>query len=112
MAVAEKMLSHSGKAGNRVAAQTAYLMRMLEQDYLGDINILLAKQDFKWRQTLFEFKAGEEQALVAMGMRRTWTKMAMIKNAALISKTLDRILESLDQQNIAPEAEGRHLIYN
>ena len=31
------------------------------------------------------------------GRRNTWSKLAMIKNATAISKTLDDILENLDQ---------------
>ena len=98
--------------GNRIAAQIAYTVRMLEQNYLGDINILLRKQDFKWRQTVFEFKEGEIDNLVDIGMRSTWPKLAQIKNAALISKTLDRILEDLNREGLSESKKSIHHIYS
>ncbi|HCB39135.1 MAG TPA: hypothetical protein DEP79_05565, partial [Gammaproteobacteria bacterium] len=90
----------------------AYLVRMLEQNYLGDINILLRKQDFKWRQTVFEFKDGEIENLIDIGMRSTWPKLAQIKNAALISKTLDRILEDLNREGLNEPGRSIHHIYS
>lgn len=107
----EKFLDRRGDMGVRLAAQLAYLIRMLEQNYLGDINILLDKSDFKWRQTLFEFKEGEIENLIDVGMRSTWPKISMIKNAALISKTLDRILEELNQQGMHEKSPSKHHIY-
>ena len=112
LANSERFFDRRGDMGNRIAAQIAYTVRMLEQNYLGDINILLRKQDFKWRQTVFEFKEGEIENLVDIGMRSTWPKLAQIKNAALISKTLDRILEDLNREGFREPAKGIHHIYN
>ncbi|WP_158643457.1 patatin-like phospholipase family protein [Ketobacter alkanivorans] len=111
LSTSEKFFDRRGDMGSRIAAQLAYLIRMLEQNYLGDINILLEKSDFKWRHTVFEFKDGEIENLINIGKRSTWPKIAMIKNAALISKTLDRILEELNQQNLSEQAKGKHHIY-
>lgn len=108
----EKFLDRSGDMGSRIAAQLAYLVRMLEQNYLGDINVLLDKSDFKWRHTVFEFKDGEIENLIDVGKRATWPKLAMIKNAALISKTLDGILEDLNRENLSGPAKGKHHIYS
>ncbi|RLU01758.1 patatin-like phospholipase family protein [Ketobacter sp.] len=112
LANSERFFDRRGEMGSRIAAQIAYTVRMLEQNYLGDINILLRKQDFKWRQTVFEFKEGEIENLVDIGMRSTWPKLAQIKNAALISKTLDRILEQLNREGLSEPAKGIHHIYN
>lgn len=107
--MAERLLDRKGELGTALASQISYLASMLEQNYLGDINVLLEKKDFKWRQTLFEFRDGEIEDLIAAGMRRTWPKIAMIRNAALISKTLDRILEEL---NASEHQDGkRHHVY-
>ncbi|RLU02413.1 MAG: DUF3336 domain-containing protein [Ketobacter sp.] len=108
----ERFFDRRGEMGNRIAAQIAYTVRMLEQNYLGDINILLRKQDFKWRQTVFEFKEGEIDNLVDIGMRSTWPKLAQIKNAALISKTLDRILEDLNREGLSESRKSIHHIYS
>lgn len=109
LTTSEKFFDRRGELGNRIAAQLAYLVRMLEQDYLGDINILLDKSDFKWRNTVFEFKDGEIEALIDTGKRSTWPKLAMIKNAALISKTLDRILEDLNQEGLSDQSNKHHI---
>lgn len=111
LALAEKYVSRAGDTGNRIAAQIAYLIRMLEQDYLGDINILLEKSDFKWRHTLFDFKPGEIEELIMVGRRTTWPKIARIRNAAKISKTLDRILEQLNMVGMNDGALTKHHIF-
>jgi NTE family protein len=109
LANTERFLDRRGEMGSRIAAQIAYTVRMLEQNYLGDINILLRKQDFKWRQTVFEFKEGEIENLVDVGMRSTWPKIEQIKNAALISKTLDRILDDLTSEGLDDKSRVHHI---
>ncbi len=105
----EGILDRRGSTGQRLASQLAYVISMLEQHYLGDINVLPEKGDFKWRQTVFEFREGEIEALIQAGRRRTWPKISMIRNAALISKTLDRILEEREQQG--SPVPGKHQVH-
>lgn len=112
LAVSERLFDRRGELGNRIASQIAYTIRMLEQNYLGDINILLRKKDFKWRHTVFDFKDGEIEQLINAGRRNTWPKMSMIKNAALISKTLDTILEDLNARGIQAPSGNKHHIYS
>lgn len=107
----QNLLERRGNVGSRMAAQLAYLVGMLEQNYLGDINILMEKSDFKWRQTLFEFRDDEIERMIEAGMRRTWPKLTQIHNAALISQTLDRILEELGQDTSTPGARSKHHQY-
>lgn len=107
----EEVLDRRGSAGQRLASQLAYIISMLEQNYLGDINVLLEKGDFKWRQTVFEFRDGEIEDLILAGRRRTWPKLSMIRNAALISKTLDRILDERNQQDAGKSAVSKHHLY-
>lgn len=111
LATLERLLDQRGTMGSLVASQLAYAISMMDQKYLGDINILLEKSDFRWRQTVFEFRDGEIEQMVAAGMRRTWPKIAQIRNAALISRTLDRILEDLNAGSISQEAAGKHHQY-
>ena len=108
---AEKMLERGGRIGQLTGAQLAYVKEMLDQNYLGDINILLEKRDFKWRHTLFEFKDGEEDGLIQAGRRNVYPKIAMIKNAAMISNTLDSILEELTQEAL-PQTTVKHHLYS
>ena len=71
---------------------------VLDQEYTGDINIILRKKDFYWRNALFSYiRDAEVDDLIMAGRRNTWSKLAMIKNSTAISKTLDDILEKLDQ---------------
>lgn len=110
LALMEKYVARTGEAGNRIAAQLAYTMRMLEQDYLGDINVLLRKSDFKWRHTLFDFRGDEIEQLILAGRRTTWPKLAQIRNAAKISNTLDHILEQLSFVGMADGMASKHHI--
>lgn len=82
---------------------------MLEKNYLGDINIQLRKQDFKSRHTVFDCKDVEIENLINVGRCATWHKITMIKNAALISKTLDSILEDLNQHGIQHNGNQHHI---
>lgn len=107
----ETLLDKRGSAGQRLASQLAYLISTLEQNYLGDINVLLQKGDFKWRQTVFEFKDGEIDDLILAGRRRSWPKLSMIRNAALISKTLDRILDERSGHEAGKSAVSKHHMY-
>lgn len=71
---------------------------VLDQEYTGDINIILRKKDFFWRNALFSYLQDTEiESLILAGRRNTWSKLPMIKNATAISKTLDSILENMDQ---------------
>lgn len=107
----EGTLHRRGNAGARVAAQLAHLVGMLEQNYLGDINILMQKSDFRWHNTVFRFRDGEIESLVNAGMRRTWPKLPQIHNAALISRTLDKILEDLNAAGMDRATKQRHHQY-
>jgi NTE family protein len=106
--VIERVLARRGARGEALAAQLAYLTAMMEQDYLGDINILLGTRDFKWRNALFDFRDDEIEAMILAGRQGTWPKLAMIRNAALISQTLDRILEALNVDVMGDGSRAKH----
>ncbi len=75
---------------------------LLDQDYTGDINIILPKEDFRWINVLFGYHGDKEiDALIHAGKRATWPKLAQLRNATLIARTLDGILEQLDGARIA-----------
>ena len=111
LTVVERLLAGRGTRGKALAAQLAYLTAMLDQSYLGDINIMLSKSDFKWRQALFEFRPGEVESMIQAGMRSTWPKISMIRNAALISQTLDRVLEELSMDAMGCNTRAKHHVY-
>ncbi|MFD2229213.1 hypothetical protein [Alkalimarinus sediminis] len=75
---------------------------MLDQEYTGDINIILGKSDFLWRNALFEYKDDQEiENLIMAGRRSTWPRISMIRNATAIGRALDQILAELDQKELA-----------
>ncbi len=84
---------------------------VLDQDYTGDINMILKKKDYKWRHVWFDFKHEQEiHNLVLAGKRDTWPNLQMIRNATSIRKTLDHILEQMDIEELkANKALPRHL---
>lgn len=81
---------------------------VLNQSYTGDVNIILEKKNFSWRNVLFSYQSDQEiKDLVLAGKRNTWPKLAMIRNAALIGRELDGILELLDEKEFGQRRNGR-----
>jgi len=84
---------------------------VLDQEYTGDINILLTKKDFRWLNVLFSYEENDIEKLILAGKRSTWPKIAMIKNTTMIAKTLDGVLERLDAEHVAGDSGvAKHLI--
>jgi TAG lipase/steryl ester hydrolase/phospholipase A2/LPA acyltransferase len=72
---------------------------LVDQDYVGDINIILPGEDYRLMNALFTYDGEAEiQALVDAGKRATWPKLAQVHNATVIARTLDEILFRLDAQ--------------
>lgn len=84
---------------------------VLDQDYTGDINMILKKKDYKWRHVWFDFKdEAEIRNLVLAGARDTWPNIQMIRNATSIGKSIDGILENLDEMEFKRRGNlPRHL---
>lgn len=84
---------------------------LLDQDYTGDINIILSKRDFRWMNVLFDYRGDEEiKGLIDAGKRSTWPRLAQIRNATVIARTLDEILEELDLRELGQLPHGvRHI---
>ena len=111
LTVGERMLARGGKVGGQLSQRLAYLIALLEQNYLGDINILIQQEDFRWLNAIFQFEEGDIEHMIEAGMRRTWPKIARIRNAALISRTLDRLLEQLNDASMPKSERGKHRQY-
>lgn len=105
---AENYLSRFGASFVSPAILAAH--GVLDQDYTGDVNIILEKKDFLWRNVLFSFPEDREvQNLIMAGKRSTWPKLAMIRNATIIGRELDAILEMLDEEEFGANIGRRHL---
>jgi len=71
-------------------------LSIINQDYIGDINILPDTKIFNPLKLLSHRSVEEIVALIEMGERSTWPKIEMIRIQTRISRKLDRILRELD----------------
>lgn len=85
------------------------LHALLDQEYTGDINIMLADRDFRWMNVLFDYRDDDEIAnLILAGKRATWPRLAQIRNSIIIGRTLDQILERLDAGDVGAMPQRRN----
>jgi TAG lipase/steryl ester hydrolase/phospholipase A2/LPA acyltransferase len=86
------------KKGGRVTQATSLLRSIINQDYVGDINIL---PDYKFNNPLklLSFPGEKKmQRLIASGERCTWPKLEMIRQQTRVSRKLDAIMEQYKQR--------------
>ncbi len=96
----EKLMSKYG--GSYISPAILLSHAVLDQKYTGDINIILEKKDFYWRNALFEYSEDQEiENLIMAGRRSTWPKVPMIRNASVIARALGQILENLDLDELS-----------
>ena len=79
-------------------------LSIINQDYVGDINILPDRLVFNPLKLLAHRSVEEVVELIAMGERATWPKIEMIRTQTKIGRKLDRIVGQLD--NGAPRLSG------
>ena len=89
----EKPLSVS----TSVSRLTNVALGIINQDYVGDINILPERRFFNPLKWLAHRSVDEIIELIDMGERATWPKIEQIRVQTKISRTLDRILAEMDQ---------------
>lgn len=91
----------AGKAdrkGGRVTQATSLLRSIINQDYVGDINIL---PDYKFNNPLklLSFPGEKQmQRLIDSGERCTWPKLEMIRQQTRVSRKLDEIMAQYTQR--------------
>ncbi|MBT8091451.1 MAG: patatin-like phospholipase family protein, partial [Gammaproteobacteria bacterium] len=73
-------------------------LSIINQDYVGDINILPDMRLFNPFKLLAHRSVAEVVNLIDMGERATWPKVEMIRIQTKIGRRLDRILRELDQR--------------
>ncbi|MFZ5757031.1 MAG: DUF3336 domain-containing protein [Pseudomonadota bacterium] len=94
-----EVLEQYGSAIGPSSLSPALLMlhSLVDQDYIGDINIILPGDRYRLMNVLFTYDGEPEvRSLIDAGKRATWPKLAQIRNATLIARTLDEILARLD----------------
>jgi len=70
------------------------------QGYTADINILPRRRFWNPRKLLTIFSEEETRFMIAEGELATWPKIEMIRNCTRISRTLDRILDRLEETRL------------
>ena len=68
------------------------------QDYTADINILPRRRFWNPAKLLSVLSEAETRYLISEGEAATWPKIEMVRNCTLISRTLDSILEPMEQR--------------
>jgi NTE family protein len=77
---------------------TRMIYGLATQDYTADINILPRRKFWNPAKLLSVLSEAETRYLISEGEAATWPKIEMIRNCTLISRTLDDILEPMEQQ--------------
>lgn len=101
--ILEKPLSVSPMA-TRV---TNVALGIINQDYVGDINILPDQRFFNPLKLLAHRSTEEIVELINMGEKATWPKIEMIRIQTRISRTLSVILKDFDRRS--PSVDRRSL---
>lgn len=83
-----------------LARATNLWLSVINQDYVGDINILPANRYFNPFRVLAFLTEKEILDLVEAGERAAWPKIEMIRIQARISRTLDRILSDFHRDHV------------
>ena len=76
------------------------LLSMVNQDYVGDINILPRNRFPNPFKILHHLTTDEVMALVSSGERSAWRKIEMIRIQTRISSTLDKIVQNYEEEYV------------
>ncbi len=71
--------------------------RLLDQQYTGDINLILPRSDYRSGNTLFVYEDNDIDTLILAGRRSVWPRLAQIRNSLRPSQQLDELLIKFDQ---------------
>jgi len=79
---------------------TNMAMSVINQDYIGDINILPPYRFLNPLKLLAHRSTDEVMGLISAGEKATWPKIEMIRIQTKISRKLDSILSDYDDQHV------------
>ncbi len=102
-AIMHKPLSRPGTLSR--IANTA--LSMVNQDYIGDINILPRSRFYNPLKLLAHLTPEEIMKLVTSGERSAWRKMEMIRVQTHIGRTLDRIRNEYEEEALRSSHPAR-----
>lgn len=93
---------------NKADAVLGSIYRLMDQEYVGDINISLKNSDIRMRNSLFDYRNEQEIiGLIKAGERAAWPKLDQIRNATTISRVIDGILADMEQDAVT----SKHAIH-
>lgn len=82
-------------------------LSMVNQDYVGDINILPRNRFYNPMKLLAHLSPDEIMKLVSSGERSAWRKIEMIRVQTHISRTLDRIRNDFEEEALRSSHPSR-----
>jgi NTE family protein len=85
---------------NAVARMANVMLSMVNQDYVGDVNIIPRNRFYNPFKLLAHLSAGDIMKLVSSGERAAWRKMEMIRIQTRTSRALERILKDFEAQHL------------
>lgn len=80
-----------------VSRLTNVVLGVINQDYVGDVNILPDKRFFNPLKLLAHLSVDEIVELIEMGEKATWPKIEQIRIQTKVSRKLDKILGDIDR---------------
>lgn len=101
--VAKKFFKY---APSSVAVAANNINSIVQQNYLGDINILADFSVFNSRKVLSTWTYDELSELIKKGEHATWSKMEAIRVTTKIGRILDHILEKYEAEEMALAKKG------
>jgi len=87
-------------APNSVALAANNINSIVQQNYLGDINIIADFSVLDARKALSALTYEELSALIEKGEKATWPKIAAIRVTTKIGRVLDKILETYENKEM------------
>jgi NTE family protein len=85
---------------NAVARIANTMLSMVNQDYVGDVNILPRNRFYNPLKLLAHISPEDIMKLVSSGERAAWRKIEMIRIQTRISRSLDRILKEYEAEHL------------
>lgn len=71
---------------------------MVDQQYTGDVNLVLEPGEYSWRNVLFQYEDdGQIESLIRAGRRAVWPNVDLIRNNTFMSRKLDALLLEFEQ---------------
>ena len=113
MSITKAMINASAEFMHKPISRNALLARvsntvlsLINQDYVGDINMELQQKIVNPLRSLSRLNEEEINNLILNGQRAAWPKLEMIRVQTKIGRTLDSILTDFEERYISSAKQG------